>query len=263
MFQARSIEEEQNGIEVLAETGRRGRFWGLPRFSRSDVYHVLASASYEEKPLQVEAAASPSSSNRMITEWTTSRAVTVERPWDIPYMWWFLVGVTGVCLSAQATRRRLVPTPARLGLSIHIRGDATIRPARQNPTVADLEHETSWSDEMQMYTEYLSSRHPGWSRLMMRLATWPTLTAARLFRIRRRLWITVRPEVDASATNVQTARMCVWTGVGNKDGALWSSQGGLMDLPSAGETAELGLNLTYQVGGNEMSAPVTVCIRRA
>jgi hypothetical protein len=51
--------------------------------------------------------------------------------------------------------------------------------------------------------------------------------------------------------------------MGNKQGALWSSQDGLMDLPDAGETAELGLNLTYRVEGNEMSAPVTVCIRRA
>ncbi|MGE5377401.1 MAG: hypothetical protein ACM3XO_20270, partial [Bacteroidota bacterium] len=100
-----------------------------------------------------------------------------------------------------------------LGLNIHVNGDAVIRPSRQNPTVADLEHETSWVDERQMYAEYLSSRHPEWGRTRVRLTAWATIAASRLFRIRRRLWISVRPEVDPSATHVQMALMCVWTGV--------------------------------------------------
>jgi hypothetical protein len=166
-------------------------------------------------------------------------------------------------VSAQTLRRRWVPAPERLGLSIHVRGDASIRPARQNPTVADLEHETSWADEVQMHTEYLSSRHPAWSPSRVRLLTWPTVALSQLFGIRRRLWLTVRPEADRTATHVQTALICVWTGIGRKRGMLWSSQGGVMDLPDAGDTAELALNLTYRAGGNEMAAPVTVCIRRA
>ncbi|MEN6333959.1 MAG: hypothetical protein ABFE01_06825, partial [Phycisphaerales bacterium] len=158
---------------------------------------------------------------------------------------------------------RWVPAPQRLGLSVHVRGEASIHPAGQNPTVADLDHETSWSDEMEMHMEYLSSRHPAWSSSRVRLVTWPVVSLSRLFGVRRRQWITIRPEVDRSAKQVQTALMCVWTGVGKKHGALWSSQGGLMDLPNSGETAEVGLNLTYRVNGSELTAPVTVCIRRA
>lgn len=264
VFRPAGVAEEQSGIEVLSERARGRRFWGLPRLGGNDVYLIMASASYEEKPLQTDpAAAGASAPNRVITEWTPVRAVTVERPWDIPSMWWLVLGVTGVCMSAQVARKRWVPAPGRLGLNIHLRGDAVVRPARQNPTVADLEHETSWSDEMQMYAEYVSSRHPGWGRPRVRLATWLTVALSRLFRVRRRLWISVRPEVDRSATHVQTALICIWTGLGRTRGALWSSKGGSIDLPQAGGSAEMGLNLTYQVRGNEMTAPVTVCIRRA
>ncbi len=171
--------------------------------------------------------------------------------------------VLATCMLTQVAKSRWVPSPARLGLSVHVRGDAVIRPARQNPTVADLDHETSWPDERQMYAEYLSSRHPQWSTTLVRFVAWPTVALSRLFRLRRRLWISVRPEVDSSATHVQTALMCVWTGVGSRRGAMWSSHGGGIDLPDTGETAELGLNLTYRVDTNEMTAPVAVCIKRA
>jgi len=264
VFRSQNVEDEQTGIEVFREDAPRRRFWGLPRLGRRDVYFVLASASYEERPSPTEAVPSGTSApSRVITEWTPSRAITVERPRDIPYMWWLILGATGVCVSAQATRRRWVPAPQRLGLSVHVRGEASVHPAKQNPTVADLDHETSWSDEMQMHTEYLSSRHPAWTRSRVRFMAWPAVSLSRLFGVRRRQWITIRPEVDRAAKQVQTALMCVWTGVGKKRGALWSSQGGLMDLPDPGETAEVGLNLTYRVNGNELTAPVTVCIRRA
>lgn len=264
MLPSRTVQDEQNGIAVLHEESSGGRFWGLPRLSHRDVYYILASARYEEKPAgTVMAISDGPAANRTITEWTSSRAITVERPWEVPYMWWLLTGVLATVMLTQVVKSRWVPSPAALGLSVHVRGDAVIRPARQNPTVADLDHETPWLDERQMYTEYLSSRHPQWSTTLVRLAVWARVALSRLFRIRRRLWISVRPEVDRSATNVQTALMCVWTGVGSRRGAMWSSHGGEIDLPDTGETAEMGLNLSYRVDTNEMSAPVAVCIRRA
>ena len=162
VFRPQDVRDEQEGVEILSERAPQRRFWGLPRFGRRDVYQVLASAGYEEKPSEIAAAAGAPAQNRVITEWTTPREITVERPWSIPYMWWLLLGFTGVCLSAQVTRKHWVPAPKRLGLNIHVRGTATVKPAAMNQTVADLEHETSWSEEMQMHTEYLSSRHPGW-----------------------------------------------------------------------------------------------------
>ncbi|MEN6336971.1 MAG: hypothetical protein ABFE01_22165, partial [Phycisphaerales bacterium] len=112
VFRSQNVEDEQSGIEVLREEAPRGRFWGLPRLGRRDVYFVLASASYEERPSSAEAA-SPgvAASNRVITEWTPARAITVERPRDSPYLWWVILGATGVCVSAQATRKRWVPAP--------------------------------------------------------------------------------------------------------------------------------------------------------
>lgn len=264
MFRSRTVQDEQNGIEVMRQGPSGGRFWGLPRLTHRDVYYILASASYEEKPTVAAAAdAEAAAPNRVITEWTSSRAITVERPWEVPYMWWLLAGAVASCALAQVTKSRWVPSPSRLGLSVHVRGDAMIRPARQNSTVADLDYETSWFEEKQMYAEYLSSRHPRWSDPLVRSAAWATVALSRLFRLRRRLWISVRPEVDPSATHVQTALMCVWTGVGRRHGAMWSSHGGQIALPDPGETAELGLSLSYRVDANEMTAPVAVCIKRA
>ena len=263
VFRPQDVRDEQEGIEILSERAPQRRFWGLPQFGRRDVYQVLASAGYEEKPSEIAAAAGAPAQNRVITEWTTPREITVERPWSIPYMWWLLLGFTGVCLSAQITRKHWVPAPKRLGLNIHVRGTATVKPARLNQTVADLEHETSWSEDVQMHTEYLSSRHPGWSPILTRSAAWLAVTPSRLFFSRRRLWISVRPEVAPGATHVRTALMCVWTSVGNKQGAIWSSETGPIELPVDAEAAEVELNLGYQVNGDQMTAPVTVCIRRS
>lgn len=264
MFRPRTVQDEQNGIEVMRVGSHGGRFWGLPRLPHRDTYYILASASYEEKPAAtVVAAGEAAAPNRVITEWTSSRAIAVERAWEVPYMWWLLGGVVASGALAQVAKSRWVPSPARLGLSVHVRGDAVVRPAQQNPTVADLDRETSWSDEKQMYREYLSARHPRWGVTLVRVTAWLTIALSRLFRLRRRLWISIRPEVDPSATHVQTVLMCVWTGVGSRRGAVWSSHGGRIDLPDTGETAELGLSLSYRVDTSEMTAPVAVCIKRS
>jgi len=129
-----------------------------------------------------------------------------------------------------------------------------------------LANETSCADEMQVYAEYLSSRHPGWSPAAVRWMTRLIVLLRRLFLPRRRLCISVRPMVDSAARDVQMALVCLWTGPGRRHGALWSSRHGVIDLShTQTEDKEVEFNLTYRVDPDpdKITVPVKMCIGRA
>ncbi len=251
----------------MSEAGST-RVWGWPRVRHDDVYRILVWASYEERPFDISAAGSrnPPALPREIKECMIAGTIHVKRPFlDIPLAWGLVLLVAAVGALAQITKR-WAPTLKSLGLRIYVKGDAMVAPQESNSAEVSLAHETSWADEVQVYTQYLSSRHPGWSPATVRWLTQLTVLFRRLFLPRRRLCISVRPTVDSAARDVQMALVCLWTGPKRRHGALWSSMNGVIDLSrTRTEDQELELHLSYRVDPDpeKITVPVTMCIGRA
>jgi hypothetical protein len=79
---------------------------------------------------------------------------------------------------------------------------------------------------------------------------------------RRRAWTAIIPRIRGDAQRVHTGLLCVWTGPGARRGRVWSSQGGLLDLPQEGQSKSINLDLPYQADGIDRNMRVTVRVRR-
>lgn len=243
------------------------RFWGWPRVRRDDTYQVLVQASYDERPFDAPVDGGKAQTPpREIREGLIASTITVDRPLlDVPILWWLALALAMAYVLVQITKR-WVPAPDELGLNIYVKGHAAIAPAGLNSAEARLDRETSWADEKRMYGEYLSSRHPQWSPAVRQWATRLVVAFTRVFTARRRLWIRVHPIAGPAAKDVQTAVLCLWTGLSRRRGVLWSSTNGVIDLPGAGTDKKVDLNLAYRVDpdpNRTVPVPVVMCIKRA
>jgi hypothetical protein len=253
-----------NAVRVIPRRVRL-RLFGWPRRPASERCSVVASVIY--RPREAAVPSTPGATlptDRMIAEWSDVYTVQLDTPWVVPLLWWPIVAIVVVALT-MAALRLFVPSPSRLALDMRLQENvAVVEPVRlDNPVLVDLQ-ETSLVRDVQLYTRYLRSR---WSRgalgrgLAFIVAPIQVLLRRALYP-RRWAWTAVIPRTRGDARSVRTGLLCVWTGLGARDGRVWSCQDGLLSLPPEGQVKAVHLDLPYRVDNVNRTMRVTVRIQR-
>lgn len=275
--------------EAVRVLTRRGRwsFWGWPRPAASERYSLVASVAY--RPQQPSGSAAgrlgTTPTDRVIAEWSDVYAVNLDTPWVIPLCWWPLMALL-VAAALTVVLRRFVPSPSKLALDMRLEENvAIVEPVRlDNPVLLDL-HETPFAREVQFHIRHLGTQWDVAGRNLVRQAGFGTdssvaaLVGAFMRGIacvvapiqdvvrhavypRRWAWAAIIPRVRGDARVVRTGLLCVWTGLGARDGRAWSSQGGPLDLPMEGQVKSINMDLPYRAEGVDRSMRVTIRVRR-
>ena len=79
---------------------------------------------------------------------------------------------------------------------------------------------------------------------------------------RRWAWAAIIPRVRGDAQLMRTGLLCVWTSLTARHGRVWSSQGGVLELPPEGQVKSISLDLPYRADGVDRAMRVTVRVKR-
>ncbi|MGE5295742.1 MAG: hypothetical protein ACM3VT_13020, partial [Solirubrobacterales bacterium] len=177
--------------------------------------------------------------------------------WVVPLIWWpiIVILIAGIVTTVL---RLFVPSPSRLPLDMRLEENvAVVEPVRlDNPVLVDLQ-ETSFMKDVQLYTRYLRSQ---WNGSVLAFVAGPVqVFLRRTFYPRRWAWTAVIPRVRGNSQFIRTGLICVWTGLGARNGRVWSQGDGSQPLPQDGQIKVVHLDLPYRV--DNVSRTMRVAIR--
>ncbi|UCD52209.1 MAG: VWA domain-containing protein [Phycisphaerales bacterium] len=247
-------------VEVLPRRVR-WRFWGWPKPAVRARYALAASAIYRGQDT-----VDPS---QMVAEWTPVYTVDLVLPRVIPWCWYFL-GAIAVYMAVVAIVRLFARHPDRLGYDMRLAENvATVEPAALGSPVEIQLQQTTLDIDISLHARYLANRWEGVIPVSGKLA-WHLAHVVAAVKVlvrrwllpRRWAWTLIAPKTGGQARHVRQGLLCLWTSPFARKAQAWCSEGGSFDLPAAGQTRSITLDLPYQMDGMSRTMRVSIKVRK-